>query len=94
MTKLGSKKLHFPKSDQDGVYNWPKNRLKWGGGSERPMAQTQQTLTQVPPSPGEKDDDEDDGGGGGGGNDEESQEPMYLTFAMLSGLWRLRLSAL
>ena len=30
VTKLGSRKLHFPKSDQDGVYNWPKNRLKWG----------------------------------------------------------------
>ena len=41
----------------------------------------------------EKDDD-DGGGGGGGGNDEESQEPMYLAFAMLTGLWRLGLSAL
>ena len=41
----------------------------------------------------EKDDD-DGGGGGGGGNDEESQEPMYLAFAMLTGLWRLSLSAL
>ena len=42
----------------------------------------------------EKDDDDGGGGGGGGGNDEESQEPMYLAFAMLTGLWRLSLSAL
>ena len=28
-----------------------KNRLKWGGGSERPAAHTQQTLTQVSPGP-------------------------------------------
>ena len=23
VTKLGSLKLHLPKSDQDGIYNWP-----------------------------------------------------------------------
>ena len=29
----------------------PQNRLKWGRGSERPAAHTQQKLTQVPPRP-------------------------------------------
>ena len=43
--------LYFPKSDQDGVCNWPKNRLQSGRGSERPAAHAQQTLTQVPPPP-------------------------------------------
>ena len=37
---------------KDGVYNWPKNRLKWGRDSERPAAHTLQTLTQVLPPPG------------------------------------------
>ena len=32
-----------------GVSVWPHNRL--GRGSERPMAQTQKKLTQVPPPP-------------------------------------------
>ena len=39
--------LYFPKSDYDGVCNWPKNRLQSGRGSERPAAHTQQTLTRV-----------------------------------------------
>ena len=51
MTKLESRNSHFHKSDIDGVYNWPQNRLKWGRGSERPAAHTQQKLTQVPPPP-------------------------------------------
>ena len=49
VNKLGSRNLHFQKSDLDGVYNWPQNRLYWGRGSERPAVHTQQTLTQVPP---------------------------------------------
>ena len=48
----GSAKItYLLKSDQDGVYNWPQNRLQWGRSSERPAAHTQQTLTQVSPPP-------------------------------------------
>ena len=28
VTKLGSGKLHMPKRDCNGVYNWPRNRLR------------------------------------------------------------------
>ena len=31
MTKLGSRKLHLPKSDVDEVYNWSQNRPNWVG---------------------------------------------------------------
>ena len=34
-----------------GSIIWPQNRLKWGRGSERPAAHTQQKLTQVLPPP-------------------------------------------
>ena len=36
------RKLHLPKIDQDGVYNWLQNRLQWI---------SKQKLTQVPPPP-------------------------------------------
>ena len=46
---LGSRNLHFLKSDLDWVHNWPQNRLKWGRGSESSAAHIQQKLTQVIP---------------------------------------------
>ena len=53
VTKLGSWKVHFPKSDQDGVYIWLQNRKWWSRGSERPTTHTQQKLTQVASLPRE-----------------------------------------
>ena len=41
----------FQKVTKMGSIIGQKNRLKWGGGSERPAAHTQQTLTQVPTPP-------------------------------------------
>ena len=52
MGRFTAKKLlHSPKSDYDGVLNWPQNILLYGRGSERPVAHTQQKLTQVPLPP-------------------------------------------
>ena len=31
VTRLGSRNLHFHKSDLDGVYDWPQNRLNGVG---------------------------------------------------------------
>ena len=42
----------MPKSGQRLVYNWPQHRLKYGRGSEKPAAHTQQKMTHVPPSGG------------------------------------------
>ena len=53
VTNLGSRKSHLPKSDYDGVYNWPQNILQWGRGSERPATHTQQKWTQIPPRGGQ-----------------------------------------
>jgi len=36
---------------KDGIYDWPQNRQKWGKGSERPAANDQKKLRQVPPLP-------------------------------------------
>ena len=47
VTNLGVRKLQLLK-DYDGVYNWLQ---LWGRGSERPKAQTQQKLTQIPSPP-------------------------------------------
>ena len=41
-----------PKADKDGVYYWPQHRLKYGRGSEKPAAHTQQKMTRVPPPGG------------------------------------------
>ena len=37
------------KADEDGVYNWPQHGLKYGRGSEKLAAHTQQKMTHVPP---------------------------------------------
>ena len=50
VTKLGLQNLHFLKSDEVGVDNWPKNRLLCGRGSEKPVVRTQQKLTQATPA--------------------------------------------
>ena len=57
MTKLGSQKLHiFPRVTNMGSiigHRIDYNGIEWGRGSERPVAHTQQKLTQVTP-PDEK----------------------------------------
>ena len=35
----------------DGVYNWPKHRLKYGRGSEKPAAHTRQKKLPMYPIP-------------------------------------------
>ena len=47
-----AKITNLPKSDKDGVYNWPQNSHNRGRGSEMPAAHTKQKLTKVPPPPG------------------------------------------
>ena len=46
-TKLGLRKLLFPKVTKRQSIRWLQNRLYWGRGSERPAAHIQQNLTQV-----------------------------------------------
>ena len=48
------KVTYLPKSDRDGVYNWPQKYTIMGRGSERPVAHTQPKGTQVPPLPPQK----------------------------------------
>ena len=49
--RMGIAKLRFPKSDSDGVYIWPLDRLWRGRGFERPEAHTQQKFNPSNPTP-------------------------------------------